>query len=201
MIALARAGCTKREGAPTAPETERSDSTDYVEAPLDVLMKYHVRLVRSAAEAPQSNALAWIQQRDEEERALWVERFRHSALPLGKIVKELCEQRGHMWEVCQAPGTSAAVGAGARTPPPPSVPQSFPARAAERSKKDGGGSLKMATHLKNGKEICRNFNRGKCSEPCPRDLLHVCAAYVSKSGRVCGMRNHTAQECRSAVKA
>jgi hypothetical protein len=34
----------------------------------------------------------------------------------------------------------------------------------------------------------------RCSEPCPRGFKHVCNA-VLKSGRVCGLSNHTSAEC------
>ena len=78
---------TLRHVSRIAAQTRVRSMTAPRKVPLDILLKYHERLARCASELPPSSALAWIQQRDEEERALWVERHRHTASPLGKIVK------------------------------------------------------------------------------------------------------------------
>jgi hypothetical protein len=40
--------------------------------------------------------------------------------------------------------------------------------------------------------ICMNWNRQQCKEPCPGWRLHVCNVQVK--GQTCGMRNHCALE-------
>ena len=106
MIAMARAGVTVLEQAPKEPESARSDSTDYVEACFSYrganASAQYDRTAKGAvghpfkiprAARPMCVRVAAVecsgvdQQRDEEERALWVERHRHTASPLGKIVK------------------------------------------------------------------------------------------------------------------
>ena len=77
MFAYARAGCTKLLDAPAEPDTKDRDAASYVEVPLDIVLRYHGRLVHASVTAD----LPWIRARDEEERQLWVELHRSSKLP------------------------------------------------------------------------------------------------------------------------
>eukprot|EP00971_Amphidinium_carterae_P332759 6467071-Amphidinium_carterae.1 len=100
MLAYARAGVSPVDPQPSSPESFEADSTDYVQAPLDVLLKFHSRLKLCASQMQHSAAsLAWLQARDEEERQQWVEVHRSTSLTLGKIVKQVYHQREAMWMV------------------------------------------------------------------------------------------------------
>ncbi len=169
------------------------------QVPLDVLLMYHQRLVACSAALPYSRALEWVQRRDEEERQMWADKHRSSSLSLGKIIKELYERRELMWD------TSMAVPA---APPPQPHQASRPPKRqdvgrAERKpqphKPPAAG--KTADTMRDGKTVCRLWNQGKCSEPCPRGFMHVCNALVGSNGRVCGMRNHTSRDCRKTGSA
>jgi putative SOS response-associated peptidase YedK len=85
-IAYARAGIQALRNE--APETWRTEPTDYIIAPLDLMLRYHHRAEVKVRMIPASQALAWLQTRDEEERTLWVERYRSSDLTFGQVVKE-----------------------------------------------------------------------------------------------------------------
>ena len=50
----------------------------------------------------------------------------------------------------------------------------------------------MGDLLKDGTQVCRKFNAGECSEPCPRGYKRVCSVVLNKTGRLCGMANHCA---------
>ena len=89
MFAYARAGSSPRSAAPSGPETEESDSAEFVEVPLDILLNYHQRMVKVSQERHFSRALELVQKRDERERQIWVERHRAGQKSLGQIVKEV----------------------------------------------------------------------------------------------------------------
>ena len=216
------------EPQPKEPESMDKDSTDYVEVgrnkkkvaaflperhmftfyaqvPLDVVMAYHTRLARCASCIPPQYALSWIQSRDEEERQQWVDKHRRTALSLGKIIKDSFERREHMWEFTMSsnpmaqPAPPAAFAQSAPAPPLPKRSTRPPARPPVGAGGwEGVADKSLATHLKNGKELCKSYNRGSCPEPCPRNHEHACSMIVNKSGRVCGMRNHSAAVCRKA---
>ena len=52
-----------------------------------------------------------------------------------------------------------------------------------------------AKHLRDGTELCLKWNHGSCTGGCKR--LHACCR-VMKSGRVCGMKNHSGKNCKNA---
>ena len=199
MIAFARAGAVALLPAPAEPETAGSDSTSYVQVPLDVVLGYHERLRRCAAEMPAHRALSFVQQRDEEERQWWSDRFRNSALPLGKVIAEGIEKREVMWLPSSAPPPPQ------RPDPPARRLAEAPARKAEHKASragQGGQPWPTADCLKNGVKLCRAFNSAKgCSEPCPRNLKHACGAILGRNGHVCGLTNHGAAQCLRAGKA
>ena len=99
------------------------------------------------------------------------------------------------------PAADFARGAPRSAPPPHAAQQG--GAGVGRGQRNPKGAQKgsgtgLATHLRNGKEPCKNFNRGSCPEPCPKNPERACSMIVSKSGRVCGMRNHCAVVCRKA---
>ena len=157
-------------------------------------MLYHLRLQSCASALPYARALEWVQRRDEDERKLWADRHRSSTLTLGKVVKELYERRELVWDTTTAPAPASSQptnGRGGRTPRTPPRQD-----AGARRAQPGGEAQKPGDRQKDGKEVCRAWNYGKCSEPCPRGFLHVCNNVVGKGGRTCGMRTHTAADCR-----
>ena len=66
-IAYAKAGVTKRQGEP-GNEKRGTASVDFVECPLDVMLRYYHRAERKAHNAG-TGALAWLLEHDEAERA------------------------------------------------------------------------------------------------------------------------------------
>jgi hypothetical protein len=192
MPAYARAGCMPLASAPAEAETRDKDSTDYVEVPLDVVLRYHARAQNRAAACAGGDALAWLQSRDEEERQIWVEVHRASKKSLGKIIVEVMDKREAMWslpiaypprqpreQVQQAPKAPA-------TGSPVKAPQwALP------------GAGKFAPALKSGEQICATYNMGKCKEPCPRGFMHVCNAML-RNGRACGARGHVSSKCENS---
>ena len=145
-------------------------------------------------------ALAWIQAKEEADREEWIERVRRSSLPLGKIVKQVTEARAAMWELPEAPKEPAVADPrGAKRPRAEPVAERQP--RAEPKKKAGlkpGGVLTTDT-MRDGVKICRDWNNGGCSEPCPNGYRHVCNAQVKN--RACGMQNHRSINCRNARAA
>ena len=82
-VGYARAGVHARSDAPEAPEKFGSRSVEYVQCPLDVVVKYHTRAARQTAKVPGAAQLDWLVSRDEAERAEWVEVFRTSQNAIG----------------------------------------------------------------------------------------------------------------------
>ena len=187
MLAYARAGCSTRPDAPTAPEDRGSDSTAYIEVPLDVVLKYHGRAQARAAQLPGYLALPWVRERDIAERTMWIELHRATKKSLGEIIKEVYERREAQWDLpIDVPNSKKRETTPERVKPTPEKrkePQDKPKKAGE-----------FADQLKDGSQICLKWNKGQCSSKCGR--LHVCNK-VLRNGRVCGMRNHTSANCRS----
>jgi hypothetical protein len=153
--------------------------------PLDVLLKYHMRLTASAAALPYSRALEWVTKRDEEERKLWTERFRSTKYSLGKVIQECFCARELLWDP-------------ANVPPPPRSEAPRPAKPTKPAL--GGPSAGgFADSLRDGTPVCRKWNQGKC-EKSDCKFRHVCNA-ILRGGRVCGMSNHRSTECRRADRS
>jgi hypothetical protein len=89
----------KRVTTASLKEERTADSTAFVEVPLDVVMKYHRRVVTSVRKVKQPLALHWLEQRDIAEREVWVEKVRNSSCTLGQIIKDTYERREAMWAV------------------------------------------------------------------------------------------------------
>ena len=181
-VAYAKAGVGPVEGT-TAPEARTSDPADYVIAPLETMLRYHHRAVTCARALPPAAALPWLQKRDEDERTLWVERYRATAQPFGRIVQDAYERREAVWDLPQAIGgatrqTQLAI-------------QGDPTAAASTQQQGAHGGAKPT---------CPAFQRGTCREPCPQGKAHVCAAMLN-TGRICGLKNHGASTCKNRRKA
>ncbi len=172
MVACARAGVKPIDPAPGTPEKASSDTTDFVQIPLDVAMAYHFRLVKYASAMPFSIALPNVVRRDEEERAWWTDRVRTSELSVGKIIREGLQTREVMWS----------------PPSPPAPGPQRPPTSVGRSQRTGGKGAQLGDRLKDGTQVCRKFNAGECSEPCPRGYKRVCSVVINKTGRCFGVR-------------
>ncbi|CAJ1339037.1 unnamed protein product [Effrenium voratum] len=97
LLAYALGGVKALDNAPPAKEEDvlGADTTKFVYVPLDVVMRYHARARRTSASLPYASRLAWLQQRDTEERADWVSRFRESNLTLGQVIKATYKADAH----------------------------------------------------------------------------------------------------------
>ena len=189
MLAYSMAGCKPRTGAPPQ-EPRGSDSTAFVEVPLDTVMRYHYRLQDRAGKLHQG-ALAWLATHDEQDRAAWVDKFRNSEESLGTVIATCIATREAMWEVPRQPESSKGKGSGKQqqlTPPPPPHQSAAPQQGQKQQQ------AKWATKMKDGTPLCSAFQRGKCrASNCK--YAHKCAV-VEKNGRVCGAR-HAASQHRS----
>ena len=194
LLAYARAGAAPLPGAPER-EPRGSDTTLFVGCPFDVLEKYYHRAVVQSAKVKPSLALEWLSSKDEQERTIWVDKFRNGQDALGKVISTVFERREAMWEVSRDMLKGAGPDKPGKGPPVPPAP---PGKGADR----GGGSssggagmpAKLADQLRDGSLICRKYNRGeKCGPEC--QMKHVCAA-VCRNGRVCGAR-HPASQCNN----
>ena len=184
-IAYARAGVRAIGDRSTAPESRLSDPADYVEAPLEIMLRYHHRAQTQARLLPPAQALRWLQKRDEDERTLWVEKSRTTAAPFGRIVQEAFERREAVWD----------------TPPPPTgAPRQQQQAAASQSASLGGALPPAVGNARDGGATCPAFQRGQCREPCPQKRSHVCASLLT-TGKICGMKNHGADRCFNRKKA
>jgi hypothetical protein len=194
MLAYARAGCNKLKELPMKdkveiPESRSSDSTLYYEVPLDMVLKYHGRASKAVASMPPAQQLQWLERLDVEERQVWVEKHRASDdRPLGQIIKETFVQREPLWIVSTASSSSSRE---KQKPPPKAAP-----KAKVASGTNGGARFQA----KSRGQFCRDWNEGKCSEPCPRKLVHACSAPIDKAKtKFCGLYNHNLQNCRRKV--
>ena len=212
LLALSIAGSSKVQGAPPE-EVFGNDSTKFVEVPWDVLQAYYFRAARSAMMVPEASRLAWLEGRDIAERAVWVSQFREGDESLGQVVQSVMEKRGAHWDtpIHNMVGRSVP----AFPPQPPTVPDTKkqeygrqrdrqqPPRKKQRTDPPPSDAKKMtpgtvAVALRDGKLLCPDFNKGKCSTKGPSCAkgLHKCAK-VLRRGRPCGMSYHAAHSCRN----
>ena len=175
MYGLAKAGVKQLDKQPAEPEGPNTRSSAYVHVPLDVVLRYHRRAVRCVKLAPPNTALTWLQQRDERERQLWVERYRFSNLPLGQVIEQTMLELDHAWEIVETEDFSAAAIARER-PEKPNKPNA-PSKIG-----------KFAAKLKDGTRLCPDWNNGGCSEKCLKKFLHACSYIVKEMGEcaACG---------------
>ncbi len=182
MIAYAKAGI---HSVPNAPEAEPlgSGSTNFVEFPLDVGMKYVWRADWQSRLIPYAHRYEWLRVRDQAERLRWVELHRNSELSLGKVVEIVFTQRESAWQPpesfslqSQASGSSTPVGKDAQK---------------GQTVKQPGKEKRVAEVTTDGTRICDGFQKGRCDrgKRCPH--AHVCAVVLS-NGQICGARGHGA---------
>ena len=122
------------------------------------MLRYHTRAVACTRKVTYARQLAWLARKDEEERLVWVDKFRNSDDTLGKIVYDTMESRCSCWEVSEE----------AARPPPRPLP---------------GGELPDRGRYV-GRGLCANFNTGKC--PCTGDCpqgAHRCNMLVGPPDR------------------
>ena len=140
--------------------------------------------------------VAWLRERDEQERVAWIALFRNSTLPLGKVIQQLFDKRDALWQV-------DTDGPKALKDPRPAQPPPVPERARGESRQEGGGEPRQrggaktfAKKLKDGSWICAPFQTGHCSTTgvCPKGK-HVCAVTL-RNDRVCGGR-HAGGKCQN----
>ncbi len=103
------------------------------------------------------------------------------SLTLGEIIEDLLTKREACWEIGEDYRRGAVSTKGTRgelftTPTKSKPPQT-------------------GTVAKNGKIPCKAWAQGKCSDPCPKDGFHGCAALLT-TGQLCGRKSHrSAEEC------
>ena len=197
LLAYGKVGSSKLSTAPAVLETIDKDSTDYVSIPWDILMAYHGRIQRCAAQLPTHVAFTWIKQRDEAERQLWIEMHRTSDQTLGKIIKEIFNKREAVWEI------SRDIADQLNRSSVKSAAPVQPTRVGNQPASSNRPSAALASTLKNGTAICADFQTSKgCSTKGAKcgQGLHCCAV-LFKNGRVCGMSNHNAIKCTKKPKS
>ena len=159
LTAYALAGVQAVAGGPPAnSENTVGADTQFVQAPLDVVMEYFYRAKRSASQIQPQKRLAWLQHRDTEERAVWVSKFRESTKTLGSVAREVMNLRDAHWipvqivhpgRLCQHHRQSLRSQPGAPAPP------------AKVSSLQLGRSV-------NGKKVARFARTFRKGEPVPR---------------------------------
>lgn len=195
MLAYAIAGSAGVTGAPSLTEegTLGSDSTQFVVAPLDVMMSYYFRAKRTAQQTPHSRRLVWLAARDAEERAEWVSRYRESTLTMGQVVKEIFAARDAHW-ITSAAAPPEVVAKAAVEPPATS---GLGASHFQLGKMVNG--KKVAKVMKDGLKLCAAFQQGQCKSNCPNGA-HRCGVVI-RGERTCGAPSHGASTCNQKVKS
>ena len=113
FLSLAMAGSTKLEPQPAAPESATTSSTDYVQVPLDLLMRYLCRAESLALRIPEKQRLSHLETLDRAERAEWAHRLANSSQSLGRIIAAVFVERDSHWAVPLPPPPPAAPAASA----------------------------------------------------------------------------------------
>ena len=164
ILGLARAGVEEVQDRPEADETNDSQTYDYVQIPLDVLINYHSRAKRFAASLPRNRAFAILRDIDETERLLWTERARGPKV--GMTIHEIMMERAHVWvwhdkslEMQSTEPTQPATASGAP-------------RHSDVTPKEIGT---WATEQMDSTTLCQAYQRKQCADShCPRGA-HACA--------------------------
>ncbi|CAE7363164.1 unnamed protein product, partial [Symbiodinium sp. CCMP2592] len=179
LTAYALAGVQPVAGSPPAngENTVGSDTTQFVHAPLDVLMEYFHRAKRSVSQVQGPKKLSWLQHKDTEERAVWVSKFRESTKTLGAVVREVLDLRDAHWIPVQAGSASEALSASPAKPPQGGAPQPPPKPSSFALGKSVNGK-KVAQMMKDGKRLCQDYQEGRCArgKQCPD--LHRCGVVL-----------------------
>jgi hypothetical protein len=168
-----------------------SDTTAFVNIPWDLLQAYFYRAKRGAARLAPDDRLDWVQYLDGDERALWVSQFRDSDRSLGAVIKDVMQLRDAHWI------------------PHRSMPRAVVSRevaSTEKVAKPAAANAvapgapikgkKIASTLRDGTKLCKNWQQGKCKTTnCPNGT-HKCGV-VLRGNRVCGQSSHGASDCKA----
>eukprot|EP00435_Cladocopium_sp_Y103_P072343 s416_g40.t1 len=189
MLAYALAGSSRLSGAPPAKDEDvGSDTTQFVGAPLDILLKYHSRAKRVVMQLAPGKRLSWLQTKDLEERSEWVSKYQESTRTLGAIVKETYEARDAHWVVVASTEMMAQS----------SAPDSASSHFQLDQKVNG---KVVAKTMRDGTALCPAFQQGNCKHKgalCPKGA-HKCGV-VTKGQRICNAANHGASTCSTKVE-
>ncbi|CAE7945418.1 unnamed protein product, partial [Symbiodinium necroappetens] len=172
-LAYAMAGTMAVPAAPAAIEEASlgADSTLFVAVPVDVVMMYWFRAKRTAALVTAAHRLPWLQARDQEERTEWVARFRDSQKTLGQVIKEVYVARDPHWIPVSSNTFAGSSGQQQAPPPPAKVESLFQILSSVAGKK-------VAARMKDGKQLCADFQRGKCNKKDCASGAHLCGVVI-----------------------
>ena len=197
LLALTIAGSTKLEPQPTEPEKRGTDPTAYIMVPWCTALRYHWRATEASSRVSSNHRYAWLKQRCHEERTIWMECFRESRRPLGRIIAEVYKARENVWwnqsvsiEGASIPGIS-----------------SLPSQVSSLQQEDGnrGEGNNVVVYITGGwKKLCKAFQSGKCRTKGKRcDAgLHKCGGVLPGSNtKVCGLTNHGGHKCGRCRRA
>ena len=191
FLSLAMAGSSKLEPQPAASERATTSSTDYVQVPLHLLMRYLCRAESLALKIPERQRLSHLEALDRAERAECAHRLANSSQSLGRIISAVFVERDSHWTVPLPPPPPVGSATNASARPPPAAPP--------RRGNDGAGPS-FAEALRDGKRLCADYQRGKCSREREKQCSageHRCAVQFS-TGRVCGSPKHIGNRCPDA---
>ena len=194
LLAYAMAGAAPAPSPPGHEEGLGADSTKYVDVPLDVVMAYFYRAKRTISQLPHTKRLAWLQNRDAEERAEWVSKFRESQDSLGQVIKDTMVARDAHW----IPAIAASIPVGTSGTSVSDVKTPAMSNHFALGKPIQGRSV--AKVLKDGSKLCQSFQHGQCKNKVPCAMgQHRCGLVIKKE-RVCGAGGHGAASCKQTPK-
>jgi len=225
LMALAIAGCNPVRDAPESKEENKlgSITTRFVQVPLDLVQKYWNRAKYKCMEVPDSSRLAWLRDKDQQERALWVKQFQNSDRTLGQVIASVYDLRDAHWEYSkqqQQPVRGADFEhpikrrRGSDQQQQQGAQGGAPLLAIKDKKNIGKGDGKgkgngkplpyyskfgkqVASETKNGTKLCPDFQAGTCAtkgKGCAKGR-HLCGVLVNpKMTSFCGGLNHGAKD-------
>ena len=209
MLAYAMAGSTPVKN-PTSPEKRGTPTTEIVEFPLDLALKYYHRAKRWVELAAPSRmaTLENLQRRDEGEREMWIDYFRNRDLTLGCAVLKVYDVRESFWQPPEAPARAIQDRYDKNKDSPTKADRPEKRLRVDedgKSKGKGGnstpsGSKGFARQFPNGTYLCQAFQYGNCknkANACSKGS-HLCAVLL-KNGRICG-GHHQGNKCNNPKK-
>ena len=101
LLALAVAGCRPLSNLPKdpskgdalIPEKRGSDGNFYVSISLTTMIKYYERAKTESMKIPYNQRFRWLKETRRAERAVWMDRYRRTRVPLGQIVGQVFIER------------------------------------------------------------------------------------------------------------
>ena len=190
LLAYVIAGTTKVKNAPTT-ESRISDPLISVGVSWDVLIRVHHRATVQVRKVPYAMQLTWLETRIDGELEAWIEEYRNSDKTLGQVIAHVHTSREAVWAVDEHKFN-------------PPVSQSPVREAIDEGETSGNGkqrgqlpaagkgkapapAVNLVTSLRDGDELCANYNRGNCGnkkDTCKHGR-HFCSG-AQPNGRVCG---------------